>query len=392
MIRPMAAPPAAVRPRLLILVLLAGPVAALLAGCGPPPDPAGPTPSLVVTTTSVSEQPLERTIAVSGSVAAWQEMDLGVELTGIRVAEVLVEVGDAVRANQPLLRLDTRTLEVQARQADASVAQARASLDLARANSERGATLVTQGLISSSDADELRAALAGAEAQLVTAEADREEARLRLGFATLRAPDAGIISARSVQPGQIVSSGTNLLKMIRQGRLEWRAELTEADLTRVKAGALVELASPGGERIQGRVRAVSPAVDPESRTGMLFADLPAPGGLRAGMFAQGQILLGTATASVLPRESVVFRDGFPYVFVARVATDQAARTRAGDSEAFNVEQRRISIGAQRGDFTEVQGGLKPTDRVVVRGAGFLSDGDLVREVAAPKALAQEKRP
>jgi multidrug efflux pump subunit AcrA (membrane-fusion protein) len=125
---------------------------------------------------------------------------------------------------------------------------------------------------------------------------------------------------------------------------------------------------------------------------MLFADLPEPGGLRAGMFAQGQILLGTATASVLPRESVVFRDGFPYVFVARVATDQAGRTRAGDNEAFNVEQRRIAIGAQRGDFTEVQGGLKPTDRVVVRGAGFLSDGDLVREVAGPKALAQESRP
>ncbi len=364
-----------------LALLLAG----VLAGCGGAPETPAPTPSLVVTTTSPVSQQMERTIAVSGSVAAWQEMFLGVELTGIRVAEVLVEVGDKVSAGQALLRLDTRTLEVQARQADASVAQARASLELARANADRGAALVKEGLISSSNADELRATLTSAEAQLATAEADRDAARLRLGYATLRAPDDGIISARTVQPGQIVSAGTDLLRLIREGRLEWRAELTEADLTRVKAGTLVELTSPGGERIKGRVRAVSPSVDPETRTGMLYADLPAPGDLRSGMFAQGQILLGTTTATVLPRESVIFRDGYPYVFVAR------ASDKAGDS-TFNVEQRRITVGGQRGEFTEVRSGLKADERVVVRGAGFLSDGDLVREVAAKPALAQEMSP
>ncbi len=378
-------------PARLLWVLAAG----LLAGCGgaPKPETAGPKPSLVVTTVSPVNQQMERTIAVSGSVAAWQEMYLGVELTGIRVAEVLVEVGDRVRAGQPLLRLDARTLQVQARQADASVAQARASLQLARANSERGATLVEQGLISSSNADELQATLTSAEAQVATAEADRDAARLRLGFATLTAPDAGVISARAVQPGQIVSSGTDLLRLIRQGRLEWRAELTETDLTRVKIGTAVELAGPGGPTIVGRVRTVSPAVDPATRTGILYADLPAPGDLRSGMFAQGQILLGATTVSVLPREAIVFRDGFPYVFVAQAATDQAGQTRSGDQEAFNVEQRRIAIGAQRGDFTEIQSGLLPTERIVVRGAGFLTDGDLVREVAAAApVLAQEKTP
>ena len=86
-----------------LALLLAG----LLAGCGGAPEAPAPTPSLVVTTVSPVSQPMERTIAVSGSVAAWQEMYLGVELTGIRVAEVLVEVGDNVRAGQPLLRLDT---------------------------------------------------------------------------------------------------------------------------------------------------------------------------------------------------------------------------------------------------------------------------------------------
>ncbi|MEO8224728.1 MAG: efflux RND transporter periplasmic adaptor subunit, partial [Gammaproteobacteria bacterium] len=350
------------RRRLLLSLFPPVVLALALAGCRSPggSGTAAPTASLVVTTTSPVTREVERTLTVSGSVAAWQEMFLGVELTGIRVAEVLVEVGDKVRAGQPLLRLDTRTLEVQARQADASVAQAKASLQLAKANAERGASLVKQGLISSSNADELRATLAGAEAQLTTAEADREAARLRLGFATLKAPDAGIISARSVQPGQIVSSGTDLLRLIRGGRLEWRAELSASDLTRVRVGTEVALMAPGGQRVPGRVRAVSPAVNPDTRTGILYADLPEPGNLRAGMFAQGQLLLGKTSATVLPRESIVFRDGIPYVFVMQAPATPAA---AGSETVLKVTQRRIVVGAQRGDETEVQDGLKPGERV-----------------------------
>ncbi len=360
-----------------IALLACGLTTGLLAACGVPDGSATPEamPSLVVTTVSPVTQDMERTLAASGSIAAWQEMSLGVELTGIRVAEVLVDVGDTVRAGQPLLRLDARTLKVQARQADASVAQAQASLKLARANAERGESLVKEGLISASNADELRATLTSAEAQLTVAEADRDAARLRLGFSTLTAPDAGVISARTVEPGQIISSGTDLLRLIRQGRLEWQAELTESDLAGVPVGAVVELTSPGGQRVAGLVRAVSPSVNPDTRTGLLYADLPEPGDLRAGMFAQGRLLLGSAAATVLPRQAIVFRDGFPYVFVAG----------SGSGALFNVEQRRISIGAQRGDYTAVTDGLKPEERVVVSGAAFLSDGDLVREVAGSNA-------
>lgn len=351
-------------------------VAMTLAGCGAPDSAATPEakPSLVVTTVQPVSQAMERTLPASGSVAAWQEMSLGVELTGIRVAEVLVEVGDSVKAGQVLLRLDARTLDVQARQAEASVAQAQASLELARANAERGESLVKEGLISSSNADELRATRLSAEAQLTVAEADREAARLRLGFAVLKAPDAGVIAARSVQPGQIVAAGTDLLRLIRRGRLEWRAELTEGDLARVQPGARVELTGPGGKAVTGTVRAVAPSVNTDTRTGLLYADLPEPGDLRAGMFAQGRVLLGSAAATVLPRQSIVFRDGFPSVFVAK----------ADAGATFNVEQRRISIGAQRGDYTEVTSGLNDGERVVVSGAGFMSDGDLVREVATGK--------
>jgi RND family efflux transporter MFP subunit len=351
--------------------------AALLAGCGSaePPSKDVPAASLVVTTVEPVGRELDRAIAVSGSVSAWQEMSLGVELTGTRATEVLVEVGDRVRAGQPLLKLDSRTLEVQFQQADAGVTEAQAALELARANAARGDSLVKQGLISSSDSDKLRADLRSAEARLVTARADRDAARLRLGFATLSAPDDGIISARSVQPGQVVSAGTELLRLIRRGRLEWRADLAETDLTRVQAGAVVEVGGPAGALIRGRVRAVSPAVDPATRTGLLYADLPEPGPLRAGMFAEGRILLGTAVASVVPRESVVFRDGFAYLFVVRPVEGAE-----NGSALRQVEQRRVEVGSRQGELTEILSGLQAGERVVRRGAGFLGNGDVVREV------------
>ncbi len=351
--------------------------ATILAACGSAkaPSSAPPAPGLVVTTVAPETREVARSISVSGSVSAWQEMSLGVELTGNRATEVLVDVGDHVRAGQPLLRLDSRTLDVQFRQAEASVTQAEAALELAQANAARGDSLVGQGLISSSDSDKLRADLRSAEAQLVVAQADRDAARLRLSFATLSAPDEGIISARSVQPGQVVSAGSELLRLIRRGRLEWRADLAEADLIRVKPGAVVELSGPSNETISGKVRAVSPAVDPSTRTGLLYADLPEPGPLRAGMFAEGRILLGSAPASVVPRESVVFRDGFAYIFVTKGLDGAEA-----GSALRRVEQRRVKIGVRRGDFTEILSGLESDERVVRRGAGFLGNGDVVREV------------
>jgi RND family efflux transporter MFP subunit len=314
---------------------------------------------------------VEREIVASGSVAAWQEMSLGVELTGIRVATVLVEPGARVAAGQPLLELDRRTLEVQTRQAEANLAQAKASAELAIAQATRGETLLERNLISTNDYEVLRANRAKAEAQRTSAEAERDNARLRLGFATLRAPDAGIVSARNVQPGQIVASGTELLRLIRRGRLEWRAEVAETDLPRIKTGDRVALRGPGGAAVEGRIRAVSPAIDPQTRTALVYADLPEPGALRAGMFAEGRLRVGQAEVTVVPRESVVFRDGFPYVFTV--------------GEGGVVGQRRIDAGASYGDRIEVRSGLALGDRIVVRGAGFLGDGDIVKVVAASAA-------
>lgn len=344
-------------------------VGILLAGCGRGGDkPPEPRESLTVTAGPVQTRPVVQDVLASGSVAAWQEMSLGVELAGVRVERVLVEVGDKVRAGQALLQLDTRSLKVDQRRAEASYAQARANRDLAIASATRGETLLQRQLISQSNLDELRAARSSAEAGLQSAAAERDAARLRLAYATLRAPDAGVISLRNVQPGQIVASGSELLRLIRRERLEWRAELTDIDLARVRPGTPVKVRAPDGSLVAGAVRVVSPALNAASRTGLIYADLPQPGPLRAGMFAEGRVELGQSEGQVLPREAVVVRDGFSYVFVL----DAKSR----------VSQRRIETGPPMGDIVPVRSGLTKDERVVIVGAGFLSDGDFVRVVGA----------
>lgn len=360
--------PAASRHRYSTRLLLGILSAALLAACG---ARGGSAPTAAPSMTVTVGVPLAKKIAVeivaSGSVAAWQEMSLGVELSGVRVSQVLVEVGTRVKASQALVLLDARTLTVQARQAEAGLAQARATLQLARASAARGESLLAQKLISTSNSETLRADLSRAEAQLTSAAADRDAARLRLGFATLRAPDDGVISARSVQPGQIVATGAELLRLIRRGRLEWRAEVAENDLVRIPPGASVELTAPGGERVRGTIRAVSPAINPQTRTALIYADLPAPGNLRAGMFSAGRIQLGELPAMVLPSEAVIVRDGYSYVFVL--------------GPGSKVAQRRIEAGSAQATSTVIRSGLKAGEQVAIRGAGFLADGDHVRVVA-----------
>ena len=116
------------------------------------------------------------------------------------------------------------------------------------------------------------------------------------------------------------------------------------------------------------MRAVSPGVDAQTRTGTVYADLPQPGGLQPGTYLEGRVESGTSQSLAVPTAAVVSRDGFPCVFVV-------------DAQG-QARQRRIDTGSADGGWTAVRGGLKPGDRVVVEGAGFLTDGDRVRVVAA----------
>jgi RND family efflux transporter MFP subunit len=335
---------------------------------------AAPTGAMAVTVVRAKTQPLQRSVLVSGPIAAWEEMQLGVELTGLRVTALNVDVGQQVRKGELLLQLDHRSLDAELAQANASLREAEAGASLARSKLARGELLVKDKYISATQLDELRAGRTQGDARVGTARAMRDTAALRRSFADLRAPDDGIISKRLVQPGQVVSAGSELLRLIRQGRLEWRAELAEAELARVKPGDRIALTTRDGRAVSGTVRAVSPGVDSSTRTGTIHADLPQPEGLQPGTFLQGRIDTGLAQAITVPAAAVVQRDGHPNVFTV---------------DAKGITHRvRLRTGGSDNGQVEVLDGLKAGDAVVDQGAGFLGDGDTVRVVEATSVASK----
>jgi RND family efflux transporter MFP subunit len=353
------------RPALVLSVLL-------LVGCSKEAEKPKSAPSLTVTAGALEQVTLSRRISTSGSISAWEEMSLGVELAGVRVAEVLVEVGDAVKKGDVLLRLDQRTLQAELRQQQAMLEQAKANQVLAHANAVRARSMQERKLMAAGDIDQMIASESVADAAVLNAEAALASARLRVEFASLRAPDDGLISLRTVQPGQVVGAGAELLRLIRQGRLEWRAELPETDFVQVVPGAEVQILSAAG-MVPARVRKVSPGLNAINRTGSVYADIESAGALKAGMFANAHILVGNSVTAMLPSQAIVERDGYRYAFVL------------GDKDV--VKQRRIEAGQWYEGRTEIISGIEPGDRVVVSGAAFLSDGDRVRVVQSGDASA-----
>jgi RND family efflux transporter MFP subunit len=175
----------------------------------------------------------------------------------------------------------------------------------------------------------------------------------------------------------VVGVGTELFRLIRQGRIEWRAEVTAAEIGRITLGAPVQVTAASGQQLQGKVRMVAPSVDAQTRNALVYVDLPAQtGSARAGMFAKGEITLGQSPALTVPQTAVVVRDGFSYVYT--LGADQ------------KVSQVKVQTGRQSGDRVEVLGGLKSDARVVASGGAFLNHGDTVRVVdaAAPAAVAK----
>lgn len=345
---------------------------------------AAPRPALTVATVQPQRLPLPLRLVANGDVAAWQEASVGAAIGDQRLTEVRVDVGDVVRAGQVLAVFDDEMPRAELEQARAALQEAQAAAAEAAANAARARSLRASGAMSEQQVVQFLTAEQTTAARIASARATLAARELRLRHTRLLAPDDGVISARSATVGAVVASGTELFRMIRQGRLEWRARLTAAELGRVRTGGTVALTLPDGSRVAGRLRQVAPTVDPQTRLGLVYVDLPpgkGAGTAKAGMFARGEFELGSAEALVLPQQAVVVREAFSYVF------------RVGDDG--RVAQLKVHTGRRVGELVEIVDGLADDVRVVVAGAGFLNDGDLVR-VADPvppgtAAGAQEAR-
>ena len=365
---------------------------------------AAPKPTLTVTVGLPEATRLPIRLAANGNIAAWQEAVIGAESSGLRLTEVRANVGDVVKAGQVLATFSMDSVQADVAQARASLLEAQATAADALANAERARSLQSSGALSAQQINQFLTLEKTARARADAAQAVLGAQQLRGRQTQVLAPDSGVISARTATVGAVVGSGAELFRLIRQGRLEWRAEVTSSELGRIKAGLPVSVMPASGGELRGRVRMIAPSVDPLTRAALVYVDLPAMsaiktgsdapsmdtdgrragpsqarpapsggsepreagsvGAAKAGMFARGEFELGATDALTIPQRALVVRDGFNYVY------------RLG--EGNRVSQLKVQTGRLAGERVEVVSGLPPDARIVVNGAGFLNDGDLVR--------------
>jgi RND family efflux transporter MFP subunit len=340
-------------------------------------DASQPKPALTVTVERPAPASLPVRLGANGNVAAWQEALIGSESAGLRLAEVRVNVGDIVSKGQVLAVFASDTVNADVGQASAALQEAQANASAAAADAGRARALQSSGAMSEQEITRYVTAESAANARVAAAKATLAQQRLRLKYTQVVAPDSGVISARSATVGAVVGVGAELFRMIRQGRLEWRAEVTAADLARITPGTRAVVTAASGSEMTGKVRTVAPTIDAQTRTALVYVDLPAvlaPNApFKAGMFASGRFELGASNALTVPQQAVIVRDGFSYVF----RLNPNAR----------VSQLKVATGRRIGGRVEIVSGLAPDASVVVNGAGFLNDGDLVRTAPAVRAVA-----
>jgi RND family efflux transporter MFP subunit len=314
-----------------------------------------------------------RSVTASGTVSAWEEVPVGAETGGLTAIGVYVEEGTYVRQGQLLVKLNDEVLQAQLRQQEAGVASAEANAAREDAALARAEELRGRGFLSQASLDSATANQRSARAQLSAAQAALSETRTRLNQTSIRAPVAGLISSRSVTRGQIVQPGTELFRMVRDGRLELDAEIPEAELRLVRSGMTATIASEQAAGATGRVRIVTPEVNAQTRLGIARIALSPGSGLRPGMFARAAIDVGAQPAVVVPADAVVFREGKAGVYTIG----------AGNAVRFNP----VTTGARNGTQIQIVSGLDANQRVVVQGAGFHGEGDVVTVVQARAAPA-----
>ncbi|MEN1832800.1 efflux RND transporter periplasmic adaptor subunit [Pseudomonas lijiangensis] len=314
-----------------------------------------PAVALTVTVALATQARWPVTLEASGVIAPWQEAVISSQVSGLRLDEILVNVGDHVRRGQLLATFDSELLETDK-------ARLKASWEQAEVNRQRALKLKGTGSLSEQEVLQYLT-------QADVAKALLQSTLLQLRYARVTAPDDGVISARNATLGIVSASGQELFRMIRQSRLEWRGEMTAIQLSGIKPGQRVDLTLPDDTCATALVRQIAPSLDSQARLGIVYADIEPGSGARAGMYPLGRVTLTESPAVIVPAGSVAVRDGRSYV----------PTLPAGD----RVSLQAVTLGRRQGAEVEITSGLRIGDKVVVQGAGFLNEGDRVHVVAAP---------
>ena len=338
-----------------------------------------PKAALTVDLVKPARTIINQNIAANGSIAPWQEAVIGSESNGLMLTQVLVNVGDSVKKGQLLAQFSASTISADIALALANLNEAKVNALEAADNAARANSIKETGALSAQQIEQYVSLESTSRARVAAAQASLQSSQIRNTQTKVIAPDSGIISARSATVGAVVSPGQELFKLIRQGRLEWRAELTSQDIGLIKNGLEAKLTLPDGNTITGKVRTSSPIIDTQTRNAIVFVTIPT-GSAKAGMFARGTFHIGTKEVLTLPATAVVLKDGFAYVML--VNADK------------RVQQVKIQTGEREGAMVEViEMDAAINNEFVASGGAFLADGDLVaiagRTVNSAKPLASK---
>ena len=328
-------------------------------------------PALTVNVIQAQRITLPLKVFANGNIAAWQEAIIGSEANGLRLTQVQVNVGDTVSKGQLLAEFSEEAVLADLNQAKAKLMEAEAQGHEALANAERARTLQNTGAMSSQQIDQYLTAADTAKARVEVAKAVVQTQQIQLKNTKIYAPDSGVISARTATVGAVISAGSELFRLIRQSRLEWRAEVVSADIAKVKVGMQVNITAADGSKFSGKVRKLSPTVDMQTRNSLIYVDLPSNNTAKAGMYAKGEFVSGQSSALAIPQQALVLRDGFTYVFVVK---SEQGRT--------IVKQIKVQPGRRLLNLVEIVSGLQAQQSVVALGGAFLSDNDVVKVVSA----------
>lgn len=338
-------------------------LASVAGACGKKPVET-PKPALTVTAETVRSQDLLHRVYATGTVGAWRDVPVGAETGGLTAVEVKVDEGSQVREGELLVKLNDRVLQAQVRQQQAAVVSAEAVLAQQQAALERSEALAKQGFLAKANLETAIANQKTAAAQVDTARAALAETQTKLDQTNIRAPVTGLVSARTVVKGQIVTAGAELLRIVRNDQLELNAQIPEADLPLVHAGQSAQVTDEQGHTATGQIRIVAPQVDTQSRLALARITLPVGAGFNSGEFARAQIDVGARPVLAVPESAVVYRDGKPNVLVI--------------DQTNHLHQRAVQTGEHAQGSIAIVSGLNAGERVVTDGAGFLGEGDLVK--------------
>lgn len=360
----------------IILIIAAVILAPKLMGAPPPgagADSAGSKDAeataaltVAVATPQVSVWPVE--IEVSGWLAAWQEATISAEVGGQRIVALNADVGDTVKKGDVLLELSRDSIENDILQSEASLDSAKATLEQASADADRVRGLSNTESVSQQQASEYISTERQARANVASIEAQLASHKLNLKHTRITAVSDGVVSSRSADLGDVASVGQELFRLIRDGRIEWQAEVPLTQLISITTDTTVRIPTPSGD-IHGTIRQIAPSVSQTDGRVKVYVSLsddsngPEP---KTGIMVNGIFEVSKSEAVSLPSSAIVLQDGFSYIFML------------DGTDPVRVRRQRVETGRRQGNRVELLNDFPRDAQVVETGGALLSDGSVVR--------------